>query len=126
MVVALDDSIDQGHTAPWIRIDPERDRVRVRCGGALDGVAAAQLREDCTGLIDRGFARVILDMTETTDIVPGVVSAIAAVNRRARMRGCRLSVVPGDGRAAEALRRAGLLSQLELEGVSQTFLDWSL
>lgn len=126
MVVALDDSLQQGHApAPWIRIDPERDRVRVRCGGALDGVAAVQLREDCTGLIERGFARVILDMAETTDIVPGVVSAIASVNRRARTRGCRLSLVPGRGRAADALRRAGLLGQIELEGASRTFLDWT-
>jgi MFS superfamily sulfate permease-like transporter len=126
MVVAIDDGIDRGHApAPWIRIDPERDRVRVRCGGALDGVAAAQLREECAGLMERGFARVILDMTETTDIVPGVVSAIAAVNRRARTRGCRLSVAPGHGGAADALRRAGLLGQVELEGASRTFLDWT-
>lgn len=126
MAVALDDTREQDHArAPWIRIDPERDRVRVRCGGALDGVAATQLREDCAGLIERGFARLILDMTEATDIVPGVVSAIAAVNRRARTRGCRLSLVPGRGRAAEALRRAGLLGQLELECASNTFLDWS-
>ncbi len=109
----------------WIRIEPERDRVRVRCGGALDGVAAVQLREDCAGLIDRGFDRVILDLRETTDIAPGVVSAIAALNRRARARGCRFSVVPGSGGAEATLRRAGLLGELPVEGGRRTFLDWS-
>jgi anti-anti-sigma regulatory factor len=124
MVAALDDTLEQDHaTAPWVRINPERDRVRVSCGGALDGVIAAALREDCTGLIDRGFDRVILDLSETTDIVPGVVSAIATVNRRARARGCRFSIVPGP--TLDTLSRAGLLDQLALEGVSYTFLDWS-
>jgi hypothetical protein len=54
-----------------------------------------------------------------------VVSAIAAVNRRARVRGCRFSVVPGSGDAAATLRRTGLLGQLRLEGPAELFLDWS-
>ena len=108
-----------------IRIDPERDRVRVRCSGALDGVDAAQLRRDCIGLMDRGFDHVILDLGETTDIAPAVVSTIAALNRRARARECRFSVAPGRGNAADTLRRAGLLGQLQLEGARETFLDWS-
>ena len=119
MVVGVDETT-------WIRIDPERDRVRVRCGGALDGAAAAALREDCVGLIDRGFERVILDMSATTTIAPAVVSAIAGVNRRARVRGCRFTVLPGSGGTVAILRWAGLLEQLELEGASQTtFLDWT-
>lgn len=118
MVAALDEQT-------WMRINPERDRVPVRCGGVLDGIAAAQLRRDCAGLVDRGFDRLILDVSQTTDITPAAVSAIAAVNRRARARGCRFSLVPGTGRTADALSRAGLLGQLQLEGASQTFLDWS-
>ena len=109
----------------WVRIEPERDRVRVRCGGALDGSAARQLREDCEGLIDRGFTRVILDVSQATALAPAVVSAIAATGRRARTRGCRFSVAAGRGTAAATLRRAGLLGQLELEGATETFLDWS-
>jgi anti-anti-sigma regulatory factor len=109
----------------WIRIDPERDRVRVRCGGALDGSAARPLREDCGGLIDRGFTRVILDLRHATAVAPEVVSAIAAIDRSARTRRCRFSVAPGSGSAAATLRRAGLLGQLELEGADETFLDWS-
>lgn len=126
MVLAVDDRLkeDDGETL-WIRIDPERDRVRVRCRGSLDGPAAAQLREECGGLIDRGFDRVILDVSQTTAMTPAAVSAIAAVDRRARARACRFSVVPGSGRAAATLRRAGLLGQLQLEGAPETFLDWS-
>ncbi|MFZ1992802.1 MAG: STAS domain-containing protein [Solirubrobacteraceae bacterium] len=110
---------------PWVRIEPQRDRVRVRCGGALDGVIAAELREECAGLIERGFDRLVLDLRETTDIAPAVVSTIAGVDSRARARGCRFSVAPGSGRVAATLRRAGLLGQLQLEGVPETFLDWS-
>ena len=113
------------HEASQIRIDPERDRVRVRCVGALDDDAAVQLAGDCDGLIDRGFDRVILDLTQATDVAPAAVSAIAAVIRRARVHGCRLSVVPGSGNAAATLGRAGLLGQLRLEGAVETFLDWS-
>jgi anti-anti-sigma regulatory factor len=126
MVVALDDSVGEVHSAgPWIRVEPERDRVRVSCGGALERAEARQLREDCGGLIDRGFDRLILDLTEATSVAPAVISAIASVDRRARVRGCRFSVAPGTGRAAATLRRSGLLGQLQLEGGREMFLDWS-
>jgi anti-anti-sigma regulatory factor len=118
MVAAVDEARE-------IRIDPERDRVRVRCVGALDDASAVQLTEDCAGLIDRGFDRVILDLSQATVIAPAVVSAIAAVDRRARAQACQFSVVPGRGGAAATLHRAGLLGQLRLEGPAELFLDWS-
>jgi anti-anti-sigma regulatory factor len=118
MVVAV-------HEEAPIRIDPERDRVRVRCAGVLDDSAASRLIEECAGLIDRGFDRVILDTSQATAIAPAVVSAIAAIDRRARAQGCRFSVAPGGGDAAATLRRAGLLGQLRLEGTAEVFLDWS-
>jgi anti-anti-sigma regulatory factor len=126
MVVALDDTPGQDHAAgPWIRVEPQRDRVRVSCGGALERAEARQLREDCGGLIDRGFDWMILDLTEVTSIAPAVISAIAAVDRRARIHGCRFSVAPGTGRATATLRRSGLLGHLQLEGDREMFLDWS-
>lgn len=111
--------------AAWIKIDPERDRVRVRCGGRLDAGTAAQLTRDCEGLIDRGFRWLLLDIRHTTSIAPAAVSAIAVLDHRARAGGCRLSVVPGSGGAAATLRRAGLLGRLHLEGSTQLFWDWS-
>jgi hypothetical protein len=53
------------------------------------------------------------------------VSAIAAVQRRARELGARFSVVLGGGNAAITLRRAGLLSELQVENAPRTFLDWT-
>jgi anti-anti-sigma regulatory factor len=126
MVAAVDNGLEQDHApGPWIEIEPERDRVRVRCGGALDAPAAVQLRQDCEGLIERGFERLILDLSRTTVITLAVVSAIAAVNRAARAQGCRFSIVPGSGDVAVTLRRAGLLGQIQLEGAAEMFLDWS-
>lgn len=108
-----------------IEVEPERDRVRVRCAGPVDSSAAAALRNECEGLLDRGFSRLVLDLSEATSIGPAAVSAIARIDRRARALGSRLSVAPGVGTVAAVLHRSGLLSQLELEGVHDTFLDWS-
>src|ERR1700753_971308 len=127
MAVAVDKELGRDLTAdaPWIEIEPERDRVRVRCGGALDAPCAVQLRQDCEGLIERGFDHVILDVSRATVMTLAVVSAIAAINRAARTAGCRFAVAPGSGDAAVTLRRSGLLGMLLLEGTAETFLDWS-
>ena len=111
--------------AGWVQLRPERDRVRVRCGGALDAHAAAELRDECEGLFERGFQRVILDLSHTSSLGPAAVGAIAAVNHRARGLGVRFSVALGMGGIASTLRRAGLLGQLQLEGPPQVFLDWT-
>lgn len=108
-----------------IEIEPERDRVRVRCAGVLDAHTAREMRGECEGLLERGFTSVILDLARTSSIEPAAVSAIAAVQRRARELGARFSVLVGGGDAAITLRRAGLLSELRLEGTPRTFLDWS-
>jgi anti-anti-sigma regulatory factor len=134
MVVDVDASLDDvpsesrrrlARQTGSIEIQPERDRVRVRCAGALDTYAALEMRGECEGLLERGFTRVILDLAETSSIEPAAVSAIAAVHRRARELGARFSVVLGVGSAAVTLRRAGLLSELQIEDVPRTFLDWS-
>ncbi|HYZ80676.1 MAG TPA: STAS domain-containing protein [Solirubrobacteraceae bacterium] len=111
--------------AGWVELRPERDRVRVRCGGALDDHAAVELRQECEGLFERGFQRVIIDLSHTSSLGPAAVGAIAALNHRARGLGVRLSVVPGGAGIASTLRRAGLLGQLQLEGPTEVFLDWT-
>ena len=113
------------HDVSWVELHPERDRVRVRCGGVLDAATAEELRHECDGLFDRGFARVILDLTHVDSVSPAAVGTIAAVNHRARSLGVRFSVVPGGADVAGTLRRAGLLGQLQLEGPTEMFLDWS-
>jgi len=111
--------------AGWVELRPERDRVRVRCGGAMEISAAEELRQECEGLFDRGFERVILDLSHVVSLSPAAVGAIATVNHVARGLGVRFSVVPGGGNIAATLRRAGLLGQLQLEGPTEVFLDWS-
>lgn len=108
-----------------ITIEPEGDRVRVRCEGALNARAAAQLRTDCEELLDRGWEGVIVDLTHATTIAPAVVSAIAFIDHHARGVGSRFSVAPGSGHAATTLRRAGLLGQLALEGAPEMFWEWT-
>jgi anti-anti-sigma factor len=108
-----------------IKIQPERERVRVRCRGVLDPETAAAVREECQGLFDRGFRSVILDLSQTPSVSPAGISAIAAVDRSARASGARLSIVAGGGSVAIPLRRAGLLDRLQLEGGAEVFMDWS-
>ena len=76
-------------------------------------------------MFDRGFTRVILDLSHVTSLSPAAVGAIATVNHRARGLGVRFRVVPGAANIAATLRHAGLLGQLQLEGPSEVFLDWS-
>jgi anti-anti-sigma regulatory factor len=134
MLVDLDASLDdvpsesrRRPTPPSgsIAIEPERDRVRVRCTGVIEAHGAMEIREECEGLLERGFTSVILDLAHTTSIGPAAVSAIAAVHRRSRELGARFSVVLGRSNAAITLRRAGLLAELQLEDAPRTFLDWS-
>jgi len=108
-----------------IAVERERDCARVRCAGALDARIAAQLRDECEGLLTRGFACVVLDLGQIASIGPAGVTAIATIEQRARMLGARLSVVPPTGAAAASLRRAGLLGHLQLEGADDMFWDWS-
>jgi len=108
-----------------IEIQPERERVRVRCAGAVDSRVAAEIRQECEGLFDRGFPSVILDLSRATSLGPAAISVIAAVDQRARGAGARFSVVPGRGSVAMTLQRAGLLDRLALEGPVQVFMDWS-
>lgn len=135
MIAQADDSVDElaaGRRRRFrpagesrIDVEPERDRVRVRCEGMIDGPTADELRDECEGLLDRGFSRLVLDLSEATSIGPAAVSAIARIDRRARSLGSRLSVVPGEGGVMIILRRSGLMGQLELEGATDTFLDWT-
>lgn len=134
MVLDVDTGLDDGPSESRrrftprngsIAIEPERDRVRVRCAGVIDAHAAREMSKECEGLLERGFTRVILDLTQTTSIEPVAVSAIAAVQRRSRELGARFSVVLGAGNAAITLRRAGLLSELQLDDAPSMFLDWS-
>jgi anti-anti-sigma regulatory factor len=134
MVIHVDASLDDSPSerrrrfAPpsgSIAIEPERDRVRVRCAGVIDSPTAREIKDECDGLLERGFTRVILDLAQTTSIEPAAVSAIAAVHRRSRELGARFSVVLGGGNAAITLQRAGLLGELVVEDSPRKFLDWS-
>jgi anti-anti-sigma regulatory factor len=134
MVVHLDASLDDvpsenklrlAQRTGAIEIEPERERVRVRCAGVLDAHLAREMRVECEGLLERGFTGVILDLGQSSSIGPPAVSAIAAVQRRARELGARFSVVVGCSDAAITLRRAGLLGELPLGDTPRTFLDWS-
>ena len=111
--------------AGWIELHPERERVRVRCGGEMDTRTADEVRRECEGLFERGFDRVILDMSHTTSISPAAAGMLAAADRGARSFGVRFTLIPGGGEVAATLRRIGLLGQPELEGAAEVFLDWT-
>jgi anti-anti-sigma regulatory factor len=97
----------------------------VRPAGVIGFVASRQLEAECLDLFDRGVTQVIMDLRAAVALGPTAIAAIAAVDRRTRQLGLRLSIVLGNDAVTDALARTGLLQQLQLEGPREVFFDWS-
>jgi anti-sigma B factor antagonist len=99
--------------------------VRVAPTGTIGFIEARTLEQRCLDLLDHGTARVVLDLSATDRLGPAALGTIAAIGRHARRRGSRFSVALGNEAVTRTLSRAGLLTQLEVEGTSHTFFDWT-
>jgi anti-anti-sigma regulatory factor len=100
-------------------------RARVRPAGVVDSVAGRKLHAECVDLLERGATHVILDLGAAAALEPSAIGAIAAVDRRARQVGSRLSIELGNTFVAAALARSGLLQRPQREGAREVFFDWS-
>ncbi len=105
--------------------DPGQRTVRVAPTGAIGFIEARALEERCLDLIDHGAGRVVLDLSATELLGPAALATIAAIDRHARHSGARFLIALGNDAVTRTLSRAGLLAQLEVEGASDTFFDWS-
>jgi anti-anti-sigma regulatory factor len=63
-----------------------------------------------------------LDLRATDAIEPAAVAAIAAVDRRVRQLGSRLSIVLGNDELTSARARTGLLRQIRVDGAPESSL----
>jgi anti-anti-sigma factor len=99
--------------------------VRLRPTGSIGFIEAGTLEEQCLDLLDHGASRVILDLAQTDLLGPAALGAIAAIDRHARRLGSRFSIALGSDAVTRTLSRSGLLTQLEVEGASDTFFDWT-
>jgi anti-sigma B factor antagonist len=87
---------------------PERDRVVVAVTGELDLATAGKVEEEVTGLYDRGFQRVVLDLSDVSFMDSSGLRLLIRLDAHARGdRG--FTVVQGDG----AARRLLVLTRLE-------------
>lgn len=76
-------------------IEPERDAVRVRPAGSLDMVTAPELRAQVDELLEAGFRRVILDLSELEFMDSTGLRLMLSLDADARRDGFSIALVPG-------------------------------
>jgi anti-anti-sigma regulatory factor len=109
-----------------LEIRPERERVCLRVVSALDHATLKQLEEEALALMERGFARVAIDLRGVETAAPAAAATLAAINRHARRCRVELVLIPGRSGVVGELIEAGLLSGVAIEETSvRAFFDWS-
>jgi len=100
-----------------LRIDvrPDRDRVFVRPVGEVDLETAPAVHSVAVELVEKGFARVVIDLSEVTFLDSTGVRLLLSTHRRACELGIGLSVIPGGPKTLRVLEVCGALDRLDLE-----------
>ncbi len=112
---------DEG-TGGWRRrpdfdLEVAGDRVHmiVRPCGDVDLATAGELKDAVVELLDRGCARVTLDLRAVTFLDSSGIRSLVAVHQRAEELGVQLSLIVGGGQPRRVLELTGLLDHLNVE-----------
>ena len=102
---------------PGFRVDlkPDSQRVRVCTVGEVDLAAAGELQANIIDVLDRGFARVVVDLRDVRFLDSTAIQALIKSDRHARELGARLSIILGGPAIRKALALAGVLDRLDIE-----------
>jgi anti-anti-sigma factor len=76
-------------------VRPEPERAVVRVGGELDLGAAPRVAAAVAELLDDGFARIVVDLSELSFLDSAGARTLMSVQDRAEQRSCVLSLVRG-------------------------------
>lgn len=93
-----------------------RERAIVRPAGDVDLATSGELKAAVSELLDRGCARVVLDLRAVTFLDSSGIRVLVAVHQRAEELHVRLSVMLGGGQTRRVLELTGLLDHLHVEG----------
>lgn len=106
-------------------VEADGEGYRVRPTGSIGFIEARTLERECLSLLDRGAGHLVLDLGRTEVLGPAALGTLAAIDRYARRMGARFLIALGSESLTHTLSRSGLLTQLEVEGASDTFFDWT-
>jgi anti-sigma B factor antagonist len=103
-------------TAPLsFRIYPQEDAMVVECSGRMISGATDQLRSEVKALFPQ-TKRVILDLTNVTQLDSMGLGAIVSLYASAKAAGCDLKLINLTKRVREIFRVTNLLSVFEVYG----------
>jgi anti-sigma B factor antagonist len=102
-------------TALSFRIYPQEDAMVVECTGRLISGGTDQLRSEVKGLFSH-TKRVILDLTNVTQMDSMGLGAIVSLYASAKAAGCDLKLINLSKRVREIFRVTNLLSVFEVYG----------
>ena len=97
------------------RIYPQEDAMVVECTGRLISGGTDQLRSEVKGLFPH-TKRVILDLTNVTQMDSMGLGAIVSLYASAKAAGCDLKLINLSKRVREIFRVTNLLSVFEVYG----------
>ncbi|HEY4277996.1 MAG TPA: STAS domain-containing protein [Conexibacter sp.] len=99
----MTDHLMQALAPPFaVESTPERDRVIVAVAGELDIATTGRVEDEVTGLYDRGFEKVVLDLSNVSFMDSSGLRLLIRLDDRAR-GDRRFTVVQGDGAARRLL-----------------------
>jgi anti-anti-sigma factor len=98
-----------------LRIYAQGDATVIECGGRLISGGTEQLRSEVKGLFPH-IKRVILDLTNVTQLDSMGLGAIVSLYASAKAAGCDLKLINLSKRVREIFRVTNLLSVFEVYG----------
>jgi len=97
-----------------LRLEPERERLRIVPRGELDLSTADHLEAALHEQFANGFFHVVADLRELTFLDSTGVRVLWQAHEGAERDGVRLSLIPGSGEVGRALELTGLLTRMDL------------
>lgn len=97
-----------------VRVDTERDRATVTPVGEIDLLTAPALQRAVEELLDRGAARVVVDLSEVPFLDSQGIRALLAAHRKAQECGAEVSLLVPNHVTRRALEICGLLERLDV------------
>jgi anti-anti-sigma factor len=93
-------------------LEPHRETIVVVAQGELDLLTAGQLAKQFDELLDRGFARVVLDLGEVDFIDSSGLRAILDMHAKSRGDGIDFALIHGSDQARRLFEVSGAAAEL--------------